>query len=301
MEYLRTPDSQFENLPDYSFEACYCDVSADDGTTLRMHYLDEGNPTGQPVVLLHGEPSWSYLYRHMIPVFVEAGYRVLAPDLIGFGRSDKPVKQDSYTYQRHVDWLSQWFDQMDLSNVVLFCQDWGGLLGLRLVAAREAQFSHIVAANTILPTGDGKISDAFLAWQKYSQEVPEFLVGAIVKRGCVQPVSTAVEAAYDAPFPEEGYKAGARRFPMLVPTSPDDSAAKPNKQAWEILKKWEKPFLTLFSDGDPIMRGLEKVFQKLVPGTQGQPHTIIENAGHFLQEDEGEKIAKIIVDWLSSS
>lgn len=299
MHFLRTPDECFQSLPDYSFAPHYAEVSAHDGTTLRMHYLDEGNPNGKAILLLHGEPSWSYLYRKMIPILVKAGFRVLAPDLIGFGRSDKPTQPEDYSYQQHVDWLMQWFDQRALNEAIMFCQDWGGLLGLRLLAEKMENFSHVVAANTVLPTGNAGPNPAFLQWQNYSQTVPDFPVGKIIMRGCARPLSSEVQAAYDAPFPNDSYKVGARRFPILVPTTPDDPASEPNRIAWKKLQTFSKPFLTLFSDRDPIMYGIEKIFQKKIPGTQGQPHHIIQNAGHFLQEDAGEELAERIIHWLA--
>ncbi len=298
MEFKRTSDDRFQSLPDYSFQPSYAEVTAQDATKLRMHFVDTGNPVGQPVLLLHGEPTWSYLYRYMIPVFAQKNFRVLAPDLIGFGRSDKPTNPEDYTYQSHLDWLMQWFDQQNLHNVVLFCQDWGGLLGLRLLAERMDRFSHVIVANSVLPTGDTKPSPAFLQWQEFSQTVPEMPVGKIVAGGCVRPVDAAIQTAYDAPFPDESYKVGARRFPLLVPTHPDDPAAEPNRQAWRKLITFDRPFLTLFSDGDPIMQGLEKIFQKKIPGAANQPHQIIQKAGHFLQEDAGKEIAEIVCQWV---
>ncbi|MCP5468859.1 MAG: haloalkane dehalogenase [Deltaproteobacteria bacterium] len=300
MKVLRTPEARFENLPGFNFQAHYREVLSQDQTPLRMHYLDEGDTDGQPVLFMHGEPSWCFLYRKMIPILAEAGFRVLAPDLIGFGKSDKPAKQSDYSYQAHVDWITQWLKALDLKNIALVCQDWGGLIGLRVAAENEALFSSIIAANTALPTGDQKMPEAFFQWQKLSQEIPEFMVGNIVNMGCVSDLSQEIIQAYDAPFPDESYKAGARVFPLLVPTKPDDPASEANREAWKILQNWQKPFLTAFSDKDFITRGGEKVFQKLIPGAQDQPHTIIENAGHFLQEDQGEKLAEVILKFLKS-
>lgn len=299
MQVLRTPESRFENLPDFPFAPHYQELLAEDGTRLRMHYLDEGDAQGKTILLMHGEPSWCFLYRKMIPILAKRGFRVLAPDLIGFGRSDKPAQQKDYSYQNHVHWLLQWMDVLGLNDVVLFGQDWGGLIGLRLAAENEHRFSHIIAANTTLPTGDQRPSEVFFQWQKFSQEVPELPVGKIIQLGCVSSLSPEVIRAYEAPFPDETYKVGARVFPMLVPTSPDNPACEANRRAWQVLRQWEKPFLTAFSDSDPIMKGLEKVFQKLVPGTQNQPHEIIEKAGHFLQEDQGEKLAELVIQFLS--
>lgn len=294
MEILRTPDEQFANLPDYPFEPHYVEV---DG--LRIHYVDEGPADAEPVLLLHGEPSWSYLYRKMIPVITAAGYRAIVPDLVGFGRSDKPAQREDYTYQRHVDWITGFIEALDLRNITLVGQDWGGLIGLRVAAEQEERFARIVAANTGLPTGDRSMGPAFLAWQRYSQEVPDFHVGGIIKGGCASDLTPEIIAAYDAPFPDDRYKAGARQFPMLVPTAPDDPAAPANRRAWEVLTRWEKPFLTAFSDSDPITHGSDRVFQQLVPGTKNQPHTTISGAGHFLQEDKGPELAGVIVDFMA--
>lgn len=294
MEILRTPDEQFANLPDYPFEPHYVEV---DG--LRIHYVDEGPADAEPVLLLHGEPSWSYLYRKMIPVITAAGYRAIVPDLVGFGRSDKPAQREDYTYQHHVDWITGFIEALDLRNITLVGQDWGGLIGLRVAAEQEGRFARIVAANTGLPTGDRSMGPAFLAWQRYSQEVPDFHVGGIIKGGCASDLTPEIIAAYDAPFPDDRYKAGARQFPMLVPTAPDDPAAPANRRAWEVLTRWEKPFLTAFSDSDPITHGSDRVFQHLVPGTKNQPHTTISGAGHFLQEDKGPELAGVIVDFMA--
>jgi haloalkane dehalogenase len=266
---------------------------------LRIHYVDEGPHEAAPVLLLHGEPSWSYLYRKMIPVLVAAGHRVVAPDLVGFGRSDKPASREDYTYQRHVDWMAGLLTALDLRDATLVGQDWGGLIGLRLAAEHEDRFARIVASNTFLPTGDIPPGRFFLRWQRYSQEIPVFHAGGIVKGACKTELVLEVIAAYDAPFPDDRYLAGARQFPALVPTTPDDPASEPNRRAWEVLKRWEKPFLCAFSDGDPITRGGDRYFQAEVPGTQGQPHTTITEAGHFLQEDKGEELARVIVDWLA--
>jgi len=290
MEILRTPDERFRDLPGYAFEPRYVELGG-----LRMHYVDEG--AGPSVLLLHGEPSWSYLYRKLIPPLVAAGLRAIAPDLIGFGRSDKPAARDDYSYQRHMDWLTAFVTALDLRDVTLVGQDWGGLLGLRLAAEQAPRFARIVAANTFLPTGDRRPPDAFFAWQRFSQTVPELPVGSIVKSGCHVPLPPEVIAAYDAPFPDERYKAGARQFPLLVPTQPDDPAAPANRAAWEVLKRWDKPFLTAFSDQDPITRGGERVLQKLIPGAAGRVHPTLTGGGHFLQEDCGEALARIVIDF----
>ena len=300
MEFLRTNDSCFENLPDYAFSPNYLMVDDDEGGQLRVHYLDEGAKDAAPILLMHGEPSWCFLYRKMIPILVKAGHRVIAPDLIGFGRSDKPIQLCDYTYQRHVDWMRSVLEQLQLTGVTLVCQDWGGLIGLRLAAEHSDRFARIVAANTMLPTGDHDPGEAFKNWQKYSQEVPEFNSGNIIKGGTTTELSAAVIAAYNAPYPEEKYKAGARQFPLLVPITTDNPASAKNRAAWKVLSQWQKPFLTAFSDSDPITAGGDKLLQKLIPGTKGQPHTTIVNGGHFLQEDQGENLAEVVLNFIVS-
>ncbi|MCP4122100.1 MAG: haloalkane dehalogenase [Bacteroidetes bacterium] len=297
MKILRTPDERFQNLPGFPFDPNY--VELNDG--LRMHYLDEGPTDGEVVLLLHGEPSWSYLYRKMIPGIVEAGYRVIAADLIGFGRSDKPTEQSDYTYQFHVDWMKEFLQRTGLKNITLFCQDWGGLIGLRILAEESHLFKRVIAANTILPSGDTPPNQPFLDWQLFSQKSPKFDVGTVLQKATVSHLTDDVVAAYNAPFPDDSYKAGARIFPTLVPTRPDDPAAAPNRKAWASLMKLNIPFLTAFSDSDPIMRGLDKVFHKMIPGTKGQAHTTIEAGGHFLQEDKGEELAGIVVEFMKAN
>jgi haloalkane dehalogenase len=298
VKVLRTPDERFSSLPDFAFEPHYVHVS--DG--IRVHYLDEGPPSAAPVLLMHGEPTWSFLYRKMIPVLVASGRRCVVPDLVGFGRSDKPSEQDDYTYQRHVDWMAEAiFGQLDLRDVTLFGQDWGGLVGLRLLAAEPDRFARVVAANTGLPTGDRPPNEAFLQWQRFSLEAPVFPIGSIISGGCVAKLSDDVVAAYDAPFPDDAYKAGARKFPSLVPTSEDDPAHAANSAAWEVLRSFDRPFLCAFSDGDPITKGGERQFIGHVPGTAGQPHTTLTDAGHFLQEDKGAELARVIVDFVATT
>jgi haloalkane dehalogenase len=296
MQVLRTPDERFRDLPDYPFAANYVEIASGvDATSLRMHYVDVGPTAAAPVLMLHGEPSWSYLYRRLIPLVAAAGHRVVAPDLIGFGRSDKPAAREDYSYQRHVDWLGEFVCSLDLRSITLVCQDWGGLLGLRLVAQMPQRFARVVAANTFLPTGDSHPGKAFLAWREFSQTVPVFPTGQIVAKGCNKPLADEVIAAYDAPFPDESYKAGARAFPALVPASPDDPASEPNRQAWAQLMQFDKPFLTAFSDSDPITRGADAVLQRLIPGAQGQAHTTLVGGGHFLQEDCAGELAQVIL------
>jgi haloalkane dehalogenase len=297
MEILRTPDERFNDLPGYPFEPHYVELS--DG--LRVHYVDEGPGDGEVVLMLHGEPSWSYLYRKMIPVFVQAGLRAIAPDLVGFGRSDKPTPRTEYTYQRHVDWTWEAVERIGVSAMTLIGQDWGSLIGMRLVAEHPDAFARMVIANGFLPTGDNPPGEAFLNWQKFSQEVPEMPIGGIINGGSASDLSPEIVAAYDAPFPDETYKEGARQFPLLVPTSPDDPAAAPNRKAWESLQQFAKPVLTAFGDQDPITRGGERVIQKLIPGAEGQPHTTIEGGGHFIQEDKGEALAAAVVEFIEKN
>jgi len=292
MNVLQTPDERFADLPDWPFEPHYATVLDDDGTTLRLHYADEGPASGAPVLLMHGEPSWSYLYRKIIADLVARDRRAIAPDLIGFGRSDKPTARSDYTYERHVDWMSQWLLQTELENITLFCQDWGGLIGLRLVAAFPEKFAGVVVANTGLPVGTGW-TEGFKAWLDFSQAVPQMPIGVIVNGGTARDLTPAEIAAYDAPFPDESYKEGARQFPMLVPVTPSHASIAENLAAWEALERFEKPFITAFSDGDAVTRGGEKAFQERVPGAKGQPHVILPG-GHFLQEDSPAEIALLI-------
>jgi haloalkane dehalogenase len=296
IEYVRTPDARFEGLRAFPFAPNYARVPLG----LRMHFVDEGPPDGDVVVLLHGEPSWSFLYRRMIPVLAEAGHRVIAPDLIGFGKSDKPVRRDDHTYERHVEWLrSLLFDHLDLTDVTLFAQDWGGLIGLRLVGEHPGRFARVAIANTALPVGDEPMSQAFLNWREASQTMPEFPSGGIVQSATVSTLAPDVVAAYDAPFPDSTFQAGARIMPVLVPIAPADPAAAANLAAWEVLRTFERPFLTLFSDRDPVTRGQDARFLAEVPGAAGQPHRTITDAGHFLQEDKGEEIARLLVEFVN--
>jgi haloalkane dehalogenase len=296
MHTLRTPDERFQSLPDFDWEPHFAELAAD-GAAVRMAYVDEGPRDARPVLLLHGEPSWSYLYRKMIPPLTGSGLRAIAPDLIGFGRSDKPAAQDDYTYARHVAWLSDLVVRhLDLRDAVLFCQDWGGLLGLRLVAAHPERFAAVVASNTMLPTGDHDPGDAFRAWREFSRTSDAFDVGRVVNAGTVRELSNEEMDAYDAPFPDDSFKAGARKFPSLVPITPDDPEAAPNRAAWEVLKGWQRPFVCAFADSDPITRGADRVLAQLIPGAAGQPHATLEGAGHFIQEDAAEELAEILIE-----
>lgn len=302
MDLLRTPDERFENLPGYTFEPRYVEVRGDTDAGIRVHYVDEGpRDAADTVLLLHGEPTWSYLYRKMVPILVDAGHRVVVPDLVGFGRSDKPADRADHTYARHVAWTSEALDAIGLDGLTLFGQDWGALIGLRLVAEDPDRFRRVVIGNGGLPTGDQRMSEAFLKWQKFSQETPEFPVGGIVNGGCVSDLPPEVVAAYDAPFPDETFKEAARQMPALVPTSPDDPAADANRRAWEVLESFEKPFLTAFADSDPVTAGADRPFRDRVPGAKGVDHTTIEGAGHFLQEDEGEDLARVIADFVAAT
>ena len=301
MDVLQTPNDRFVGLPGFPFAPHYVEVADGAGGRLRLHYVDEGPRDGAPVLLLHGEPSWSFLYRKMIPVLVDAGLRAVAPDLVGCGRSDKPTARDDYTYQRHVDWMTGFLETVDLTGATLVGQDWGGLIGLRLVAEHQDRFARVVAANTFLPTGDRDPGDAFRAWQRFSQETPSFDVGRIVNGGCTSDLTSDDVAAYDAPVPDDTYKAGVRQFPMLVPSRPDDPASDANRAAWETLRSWTKPFLTAFSDHDPITAGADRVLRADIPGCRGQPHTTITDAGHFLQEDAGEELAGVVAAFVGST
>jgi haloalkane dehalogenase len=295
MERLRTPDKNFEELSDFDFEPHYADVAdPTGGEPLRMAHLDEGPRDGPIVVLLHGEPSWSYLYRFMIPGLVARGRRVVAPDLVGFGRSDKPSDREEYTYARHVEWVRELlFDHLELRDVTLFAQDWGSLIGLRLVGEHSERFARVAIGNGGLPTGDERMSEAFKAWQDFSQTTPELHIGNIVSGGCSERLGPEVVAAYDAPFPDESYKEGARQFPTLVPTSPEDPAHDANVAAWAVLASFTRPFLCCFS-GDAITRGADAKFIREVPGAQGQAHTTIPGSAHFLQEENGAELARVL-------
>jgi haloalkane dehalogenase len=292
MDVLRTPDDRFQGLADWPVKPNYLQIKDADGTDLRLHYVDEGPRDGAVVLLMHGEPSWAYLYRKIITDLVAKGRRVIAPDLIGFGRSDKPGKRTDYTYERHVAWMSAWLTALDLKDITLFCQDWGGLIGLRLVAAFPERFAGVVVGNTGLPVGTG-FSEGFNAWLNFSQTVPQMPIGVIVNGGCTRDLSPAEVAAYDAPFPDETYKEGARQFPTLVPITPEHASVAENLAAWKVLEAFDKPFLTAFSDGDAVTKGGEAAFQQRVPGAKGQPHVTL-HGGHFLQEDSPAEIAGLI-------
>ncbi len=301
IQILRTPETCFAQLPDYAFTPNYIDLDDADFGPLRMHYLDEGPKNGAVIVLLHGEPTWSFLYRKMIPRLAGAGFRVLAPDFIGFGKSDKIADRNAYSYKGHVEWMKQWLGTLSLSGINLFGQDWGGLIGLRLVAEQPELFDRVMIGNTALPTGDQDLGEAFKQWRTYSQTTDNFNIGNIILRGTARGLSDDEVAAYNAPFPHEEFKAGARAFPMLVPASPQDPAAADQRAAWQSLMQFDKPFLTCFSDKDMIMRGGEAIFKKRVPGAANQPHFITRNAAHFFQEDAGPHLAERFDEFIRNS
>ncbi len=293
---LRTPDERFAHLPDFSFKPHYDEVAG-----YRMHYLDEGPSGGPPILLLHGEPTWCYLYRKMVPVLATAGYRCIVPDLVGFGRSDKPVDRAVHTYKFHVDQIAGLVQVLDLQNCTLFGQDWGGLIGLRVVTENKSRFARIVVSNTGLPTGEDPMTPAFLAWKKMADQMLEtgdMPVGTLVSTSLKMP---SVKEAYDAPFPDKGYKAGPLMMPQIVPISPGDPAKEANKKAWDALRQWHKPFLTAFGDRDPITHGGDRKFQKEVPGTKGQPHATLAGASHFIQETHGPELARIMISFISNT
>jgi haloalkane dehalogenase len=301
MDALTTPDACFAGLglP----EARSLAVPSGDGGALRLAYGDAGPADAPLVVMLHGEPTWSYLYRAVAAPIVAAGLRAVTPDLIGFGRSDKPAAMADYTYQRHVDWVRSFLAQLRAASagarVHLVCQDWGGLIGLRLVAEHPDWFASVVAMNTTLPTGT-RVPESFLAWREESRTMAHFDVGAIVSGLCARPLAAEVRAAYDAPFPDDRYKAGARIFPALMPIAPDEPSAIANKAAWEALGRFERPFLTLFGDSDPMTRGNERVFQKRIPGAAGQPHAVLPGVAHFIQEDAGDDVGRRIASFIGA-
>jgi haloalkane dehalogenase len=293
---LRTPDERFAGLPGFDFAPHYVEI---DG--YRVHYLDEGPRDADPVFLLHGEPTWSYLYRKMIPVLVAAGHRCVVPDLVGFGRSDKPTSMDVHTYAFHVGVMTKLVEALDLDRATFFGQDWGGLIGLRVVAENPERFARVVVSNTGLPVGDVAISEAFLAWKAANQAMidrGDMPVGALLARSAGDP---SVAAAYDAPFPDPSYKAGPLVLPQRVPVTPDDPARAANLAAWAVLAQWEKPFLTAFGDSDPITGGGERIFQARVPGAKGLEHPTVKGAGHFIQESHGDELARIIADFIEKT
>ncbi|MFM2110018.1 MAG: haloalkane dehalogenase [Steroidobacteraceae bacterium] len=294
---LRTPESRFASIADFPYLPHYLEVGG-----LRIACIDEGPRDAAPVLLMHGEPTWSYLYRKMIPPLVAAGHRVVVPDLVGFGRSDKPSHPADYSYRNHVLWMNAWLAAMDLHDITLFCQDWGSLIGLRMLTHAPDRFARAVLGNGGLPTGQGRsVPPAFKIWRAFARWSPWFPIGRIVASGCAKGLAPAEIAAYDAPFPTRRHRLAARLFPRFVPTTPDDPERIANEEAWRVLESWRKPFLTLFSTRDPITRGGERMFQKRVPGAADQPHTLIRGAGHFLQEDKGEELAQKIHEFIMAT
>jgi len=294
-DFLRTDEARFARVPDFPYTPHYTAVGG-----LRIAHIDEG-PRDAPVVLLmHGEPTWSFLYRKMIPVLLQAGLRVVAPDLVGFGRSDKPTRAADYSYLNHVLWMSAWLEANELRHITLFCQDWGSLIGLRLAAAAPQRFDRIVLANGGLPTGTTPLPFAFKVWRAFARYSPWFPIGRIVKAGCADGLTPQEVAAYDAPFPTRAHRLGARLFPTFVPTTPDDPERARNEAAWAVFERWDKPFLTLFSNRDPVTRGGHRIWHARVPGARGQPHAVTRGAGHFLQEDRGAEVAQAIVAFIGA-
>jgi haloalkane dehalogenase len=299
MQTVRTPDDRFDDVPDFDYAPNYSEITDGEGGTLRVAWICEGPQGADPVLLLHGEPSWSYLYRKMIPILVDAGHRVICPDLVGFGRSDKPTRIADHTYARHVEWMRALaFDVLDLRDVTLVCQDWGGLIGLRLAAEHPERFARLVVANTGLPNGDQPMAEIWWRFREAITTAPQINVGMFVQGGCRQQMSDEVRAGYDTPFPSDDYCAGPRAMPGLVPTSPDDPAAAANKAAWAKLAVSPTPMLVAFSDSDPITGPMGAIFQREMRGAQDIEHPVIRGAGHFLQEDAGEELAGHIVEFL---
>jgi haloalkane dehalogenase len=300
VQVLRTPDERFTELPDFDYPVGYLQVPAGDGSgTLRMAYVEAG-PAGGPVVLcLHGEPTWSFLYRKVLAVLADRGCRAVALDLVGFGRSDKPARTDDHSYARQVEWTrAAAFDELDLRDVTLLGQDWGGLIGLRLVAEHPDRFSRVVAANTGLPTGDHPMPEIWWAFRRAVERAERLDVSRFVRAGCLRPVPDEVLAAYEAPFPDESYQAGPRVMPCLVPTGTDDPETAANRAAWQVLAGLQIPFLTVFSDGDPITGPMAPILQRTMPGAQGLDHPTLTGAGHFLQEDAGEEVGRVVADFV---
>ena len=291
MDVKRTPDARFENLDGYPFAPHYAEVKAEDGTLLRVHYVDEGPRGEAPIVLMHGNPSWSYLYRKIIPRLVAHGHRVLAPDLMGLGRSDKPAAKSDYSLARHVDWMSQWLVAAGVENATLFAQDWGGVIGFPVAMRQPERFARLVAANTGLPVGQGA-SKALQDWLDYSDRATSLPVSQLIKSWVVNGLSEAEQRAYDAPFPDPSHQAAALSFPRLIPLQPDNPGVPLMRETWKLLEGWTRPLLTVFGDRDPISKGADLTFQQRVPGAQGQPHATLSPAHHFLQEDQPEAIAQ---------
>lgn len=299
MNVLRTPDDRFADLPGFDHPPHYAEVPDGAGGTLRMSYVEAGPADGPVALLLHGEPTWSFLYRHVMVELADAGIRSIAPDMVGFGRSDKPAEIGDHSYARHVEWMRALaFDVLDLREVTLVGQDWGGLIGLRLVAEHPDRFAGVVAANTGLPTGDHDMPPIWWEFRRAVEKAETLDVGRLVHSGCVRPMAPEVRAAYDAPFPSEEYKAAPRAMPLLVPTRPDDPATEANRAAWSVLSQWDRPFLVAFSDSDPITGAMAPILRRSIPGTAGLDHPVITNAGHFLQEDAGDELGRVVAGFI---
>jgi haloalkane dehalogenase len=292
MSILRTPESRFENLKDFNFEPNYLELGHK-SESMRMHYLDENKNSNDVVLLLHGEPTWCYLYRHIIPILTKAGKRVIAPDLIGFGKSDKLTNKEDYTYASHIMWVSQLFDHLQLDNIILFAQDWGGLIGLRILAENPEKFSGLVVSNSGLPIGSGA-SEGFKQWLNYSQTVEDFNAGKIVYQGSLKALDNYEIDAYNAPFPDDSFKVAARVFPTIVPITKEHAEVEENIKAWEVLKKFDRPTVAIFGEHDASFRGGDKYIIEKIAGAKGMNHQRI-NAGHFSQENQPELIAETIL------
>ena len=292
MPVIRTPEERFKDLPDFPFQPHYLAI---DG--LRIHYLDEGE--GQVILCLHGEPSWSYLYRKMIPM-LSSEHRVLAMDFVGFGRSDKFTERSEYSFQMHHDTIINFIRALELEQITLVVQDWGGLLGLTVASEMPELFARLVIMNTGLPTGDEPMGKGFMRWREFASNSPDLPVVLVIQNGTAErALKQEIVAAYESPFPDVSYKAGAMIFPLLVPLSPDDPGAAEMRKAKEVFSRWQKPVLVMFSDKDPITRGGDLFFRSLLPSAKDQPEIVIHDAGHFLQEDKGEEIAQHIVDFIA--
>ena len=301
MKLLRTPDERFENLPDFPFEPHYIEI--DD---IRIHYVDEGPNDSEVILLMHGEPSWSFLYRHMIPILVKAGFRTVAPDLVGFGKSDKPTEQSDHTYRRHVEWMTKWMESLDLQNITLFCQDWGSLIGLRMAIENQERFKRVILSNGGLPTGENfsdsdEVNEQFLRWLDFNRSAPpRYPYEKVLHAGTFKKLPDEVIAAYKAPFPDDSYESAFRSMPFLIPLKPDDPEAEENKNAMEEYRQWTKPFLTLFSDSDPLTKDGDKLWHD-IPGAKGQNHTTFKNARHFVQEDYGPELSAHIIEFIKNN
>lgn len=289
MEILRTPDTCFENLEGYDFAPHYLEVRADDGTPIRIHYVDEGPRDAAPILLMHGNPTWSYLHRKMIRPLVAAGHRVISVDLVGNGRSDKPARKADYTLARHYDWMRQWLVSMDLQRITLYCQDWGGTIGLYLVSVEPQRFDRVIASNTGVPEGQGE-SEFMKMWVTLMRDATSFPLAQMLPQGMSYKIPPRELAAYLAPFPGPEYMAGICAFPMLIAVQPDNPGVPLNRKVWEGLERYDKPFLTLFGQRDPVSRGLDREMQRRIPGARGQPHHRFETANHFIQEDVPEEL-----------